>query len=81
MPLRRLFEDKLVRIPADDRVREDLHSVRKLVTTAGNVRLDVDRSDTDGHADRFWALALAYHAADAKVAPLPIGPRRKPIGF
>ncbi|HRK32549.1 MAG TPA: hypothetical protein PLD59_15910 [Tepidisphaeraceae bacterium] len=70
MPVRRLFEDKLIRIPQDDAVREDLHSVRKIVTAANNVRLDVDRSDTDGHADRFWALALAYHAADDNVRPL-----------
>lgn len=66
MPLRRLFEDKLIRIPADDAVREDLHSIRKVVTSAGNFRLDVDRDATDGHGDRFWALALAYHAADQK---------------
>ena len=64
MPLRRLFEDKLIRIPMDDQVREDLHSIRKIVTAANNVRLDADRSETDGHADRFWSLALAYHAAD-----------------
>jgi phage FluMu gp28-like protein len=66
MPLRRLFEDKLIRIPMDDAIREDLHAVRKIVTASNNVRLDVDRSDTDGHADRFWALSLAYHAADRK---------------
>lgn len=71
MPLRRLFEDKLVRIPMDDAVREDLHSIRKIVTAANNVRLDADRSDTDGHGDRFWALALAYHAADDNRGPLP----------
>jgi phage FluMu gp28-like protein len=70
MPLRRLFEDKLIRIPMDDAIREDLHAVRKIVTASNNVRLDVDRSDTDGHADRFWALALAYHAADQHSGPL-----------
>ena len=66
---------------ADDAVREDLHSVRKSVTAAGNVRLDVERTDTDGHADRFWALALAYHAADADKAPLPAPLARKPVGW
>lgn len=81
MPLRRLFEDKLVRVPKDDRIREDLHSVRKIVTAAGNVRLDVDRSDTDGHADRFWALALAYHGADDNRRPLPRPMLEKPLGF
>ncbi len=62
MPLRRLFEDKLIRIPMDDAVREDLRKVRQIVTAAGNVRFDASH-DTDGHADRFWSLALAYHAA------------------
>lgn len=81
MPLRRLFEDRLVRIPKDDRIREDLHSIRKTVTAAGNVRLDVDRSDTDGHADRFWALALAYHAADQSSQPLPAPLAQKPAGW
>lgn len=81
MPLRRLFEDKAVRVPMDDAVREDLHAVRKTVTVAGNVRLDVDRADTDGHADRFWALALAAHAADLNKAPLPAPLARKPAGW
>lgn len=81
MPLRRLFEDKLVRIPMDDAVREDLHSIRKSVTAAGNVRLDAERSDTDGHGDRFWALALAYHAADDNKRPLPQPLTRKPAGW
>jgi phage FluMu gp28-like protein len=81
MPLRRLFEDKLIRIPSEDLVREDLHSVRKIVTAANNVRLDVDRSDTDGHADRFWSLALAYHAADDNRRPLPPPQRVKPVGL
>lgn len=62
MGLRRKFEDRLVRIPPDVKVREDLHSVRKLTTAAGNIRFDAEHTD-DGHADRFWALALAVHAA------------------
>lgn len=79
MPLRRLFEDKSIRVPMDAAVREDLHSVRKIVTAAGNVRFDADRSD-DGHADRFWSLALATHAADSKTAPLR-SEAQKPRGW
>jgi phage FluMu gp28-like protein len=66
MPLVRLFQDKLIRIPASPAIREDLHKVRRVVTASGNVRLDAAR-DEGGHADRFWALALAHHAAE--VAP------------
>jgi phage FluMu gp28-like protein len=80
MPLRRLFEDRLVRVPSDPSVREDLHKVRKVVTAAGNVRLDAAR-DESGHADRFWALALAYHAADDNKRPLPAPLARKPVGW
>lgn len=59
--LRRAFEDRLVRIPAEEAIREDLHSVRRIVTAAGNIRFDAER-DAGSHADRFWALALAMHA-------------------
>ncbi|OGP61832.1 MAG: hypothetical protein A2V67_04920 [Deltaproteobacteria bacterium RBG_13_61_14] len=61
--IRRRFEDKQVRIPIDNKIREDLHSVKKFVTSAGNTRFDSERNE-DGHADRFWALALALHAGD-----------------
>lgn len=59
----RSFQDKRVRVPIDREIRQDLHSVRKYVTVAGNVRYDADRTEATGHADRFWALALALHAA------------------
>lgn len=59
--LRRSFEDRTVRIPISNEVREDLHSVRRVVTSAGNIRFDAER-DAGSHADRFWALALATHA-------------------
>ncbi len=80
MPLLRLFQDRLVRVPALDAVREDLHRVRKIVTAANNIRFDADRDD-GGHADRFWSLALAYHAAGAAKIQLPPSRRFKPIGW
>jgi phage FluMu gp28-like protein len=79
MPLVRLFEDRLVRVPADADVREDLHKVRKIVTSAGNVRFDAQH-DEAGHADRFWALALAYQAADAVQIAVPKPRRTIPVG-
>ncbi len=59
--LRRRFEDRQVRIPADRDIREDLHSVKKFTTSAGNIRFDAERTEL-GHADRFWAAALGVHA-------------------
>jgi phage FluMu gp28-like protein len=80
MPLLRLFQDKLIRVPAIDAVREDLHKIRKIVTAANNIRLDATRDD-GGHADRFWSLALAYHAADESKSPLPAPLEKKPFGW
>jgi phage FluMu gp28-like protein len=58
---KRAFEDRRLRIPADRRLREDLHSLKRSVTRAGNVRYAAERGG-ESHADRFWALALALHA-------------------
>lgn len=43
---------------------EDLCSIQRIVTTAGNVRYDAPHT-TAGHADSAWALALAQKAANA----------------
>ncbi len=59
--LKSKFVDKLIRIPPDPELREDLHSVKRLVTDAGNVRYE--GKTEEGHADRFWALALAVYAS------------------
>jgi len=55
------FQDRLIRIPEDADLREDLHSVRKTLTPSGNIK--IEGSTKDSHADRFWAIALALHAA------------------
>jgi phage FluMu gp28-like protein len=66
--LRPRFEDRQVRVPVSDAIRRDLHSVKRVVTAAGNIRYDAERSEAGGsHADRFWALALASHAATGAV--------------
>ena len=68
VPVRSNFEDRLVRIPDNSEVREGLHKIRKDVTAAGNVRFEAERTDA-GHADEFWALALAMHAAGTASSP------------
>lgn len=60
--LRVKVEDATIRIPASTRVRDDWHSIEKSVTTGGRVRYHAERSKW-GHADRFWAAALAVSAA------------------
>lgn len=66
---RRKFEDRQIRVPADRDLRDDLHSVKKVTTSAGNIRFDVERSE-NSHADRFWAGALAVHAAANPAGPI-----------
>lgn len=61
-PLKAAMEDGDVLFAPSPAVRDDLHKVRRSVTAAGNVRF-VAESDAAGHADRFWALALAIEAA------------------
>lgn len=61
--LRPVMEDKRVAIPVEPAIRNSLHSVKRIATTTGHFRYDADRSEQTGHADHFWALALAVHAA------------------
>ena len=67
--LRLGFEDRKERIPAgNQRIRQSLHSVKRIVTSAGNVRYDAER-EAD-HADFFWAKALARHARVSRRGPI-----------
>lgn len=66
--MKNIFEDKQARIPIEKAIRNDLHSVKKLTTAAGNVRYDADRNE-NGHADRFWAAALGLHAGQVEFVP------------
>lgn len=75
-PLRGAFEDQKIRIPYDPVIRADLRAVTKQVTTAGNIRFTAERTH-NGHADRFWALALAIHAANQETGPAWATSRRR----
>jgi phage FluMu gp28-like protein len=72
-PVRSRMEDKRLRIPYTGPIRADLRQVTKQVTTGGNIRFTAERTE-DGHADRFWALALAIQAADGLATDKPAGP-------
>ena len=61
-PLKAAFEDGNTRIPFNKYLRADLRAIKKMTTAAGNVRFAAD-SGENGHSDRFWAKALAIHAA------------------
>jgi phage FluMu gp28-like protein len=68
-PVRGRMEDKKLRIPFKPEIRADLRAVTKETTAAGNIRFTAERSE-NGHADRFWALALAIHAAGTGAVPI-----------
>lgn len=61
------FEARKVRIPVSRRLRESLHSIRRVVTPAGHISYRAPHTE-DGHADEAYALALAIRAATENVA-------------
>ena len=71
--MKRCFEERAIRIPDSPELRRDLNAVQRIVTDAGNIRFDAERDADHGHADRFWALALALSAADRRRLPLASG--------
>jgi len=60
--LRLRIEDAAIRIPVDEKIRNDWHSIRRSVTASGPARYEVAHPRA-GHADRFWAACLAVRAA------------------
>jgi phage FluMu gp28-like protein len=72
------FEDRTEAIPAGDpALRADLHSIKSVVGPTGIRRL-VSDGETDGHADRFWASALATAGAACGYQPYAYTPVTQP---
>ena len=68
----KVFDERLIEIPADARLRDDLRRPEKVTSPGGRVSIAASR-DGDGHADRFWSLALAVRAAGRReTAGLPL---------
>lgn len=67
----RAFQDRSVKIPVDPDIRRSLNSIKKTTTSSGNVRFDAERNQ-HGHADHFWALALALHGASQPSEPVRV---------
>lgn len=71
--LKENLDDQGSRIPATNTIRNSLHSVKKYATTTKHFRYDAERTDATGHADHFWAKALAVHAAQGKGPAICVG--------
>ena len=60
--LRMAFEKGRTRVPINRVIREDLHSMQRVVSAQGNITYRAPHTE-DGHADRCTAKALACRAA------------------
>lgn len=56
------YEDRRIKHPCDNIMREDLRKPERIVSPGGRVSIAATR-DEAGHADHFWALALALDAS------------------
>jgi phage FluMu gp28-like protein len=70
--VKRRMEQRLDLIPDAPEIARAFGAVKKLVTAAGNTRFDAERTDL-GHADEFWAKALADLAAEQPTSHLSEG--------
>lgn len=71
------FGERRIRIPSDPDLRCDLRLVRRPRVVGGVDRIETLRADV-GHADRFWAAALALDAAASIERAYAAGPTSLP---
>jgi phage FluMu gp28-like protein len=69
-PLRLALEQQTLRVPPCPLVRSHFLSVRAVITSTGHTRFDC-AVGPQGHADLFWACALALQAARTGAAQAP----------
>lgn len=69
---RNQMQDRKFIVPPDQVIRDDFHSIQRSTTASGAIRLDADRSGTDGHGDRFWSACLANNASRNYNTTIPV---------
>jgi phage FluMu gp28-like protein len=62
------MEKRLLRLPDSDEIRRSFMSLKRAVTQTGLTRFDAEHDTQFGHADHFWACALAEAAAEQPTA-------------
>jgi phage FluMu gp28-like protein len=65
---KRRMEEKKVRLPDTDLIRNSFRSVKKMVTDTGQARFDAVHDERHGHADHWWAYCLAESAITQPVS-------------
>lgn len=73
-----LFQQHRALVPVDRDLAYQIHSIKRLVTPAKNLVFDTARNEKH-HADKFWALALAYAASKTEL-PGPVKGQEKLYG-
>lgn len=77
IPVKMRMEDRSLLIPDDPKLTAAIRKIRKEASSSDTWRFVAD-SNSDGHADEFWALALAIHAGSSRgerVMPQPMSLR------
>jgi phage FluMu gp28-like protein len=62
-----LLQQQNIVLPKQRELISQIHSIKRKVTSGGHVSYDADRTNK-GHADRFWACALAVKQEQMMVA-------------
>jgi phage FluMu gp28-like protein len=68
------YEEKRIRQPVDNLLREDLRKPERIVTSEGRTSIFAPHT-RNGHADHFWSLALAVDAGLRMPVPKVYIPR------
>lgn len=66
-----VIQQKKTFLPVDKELAYQIHSIKKIVSTSKMIQYDTAKAEKH-HADKFWALALAY-AAGAEAAVFDLG--------
>lgn len=62
--LKRIMQNGRLSIPDDSTVINSIRAIRRKHTEGNIIRFDSERRADIGHADLFWALALAVYGAE-----------------
>lgn len=62
--LKRLYEEKRVAIPDDQVLIRAINSIQRKYSDTNYLKYDSTRAEDTGHADEFWAQALALYPGD-----------------
>lgn len=69
---RMMWEGKFI-IPNDPQVINNFRAIKRMYTAGGHLKFDSDRTSEIGHADLFWAIALALYRKHMGSAEFYIG--------